>query len=398
MARWLLTWCILWLVAAPVAAGAVLDWSDRTYEHVVARDLHPSLAERTMTMSALAVFEAVNAIAPRYRSWGARLPATGREDPEAAAAAAAAGVLAALDPASAAATVEARDAYLGKLPAGPAREAGAALGAAAAAAVLAARASDGSAAPEQWHPNTPPGVYVPTATVVASQMPGVAPFALGRGDQFRPGPPPALDSARWRADLAEIAALGGRDSAVRTPAQTEAARFWLTIGPAIYYQVVRQLVVARRLESVDAARFLALIGMARMDAIIAVFDAKYRYAFWRPVTAVRAAAAPGSPGRAWTPIGPTPMHPEYPCAHCIQASAIAGVALALPGALPEITATSPTAPGVTRRWPTLDAMTREVDEARIWAGFHYRFSSETGNAMGRQIGAWIAGKALQPLP
>jgi len=133
-----------------------------------------------------------------------------------------------------------------------------------------------------------------------------------------------------------------------------------------------------------------------------VFDAKYHYEFWRPITAIRNGDIDGNPATelegTWQPIDNTPMHPEYPCAHCIQSGAATAVIAALLGTtdIPEIALTSLTAPGVTHRWTNLKAFTEEVANARIWAGFHYRFSTRVGTDMGRQIGEFVAKSVMQP--
>jgi hypothetical protein len=131
--------------------------------------------------------------------------------------------------------------------------------------------------------------------------------------------------------------------------------------------------------------------MAGSDAYIAVFDAKYTYNFWRPITAVRNADLTGNKGTArdttWVPLGDTPMHPEYPCAHCITSAAVSTVMQGLVGdQLSEITLTSASVPGAIRKWTRLRDYNEEVATARIYAGFHYRFSTEVGKDMGRKVG------------
>ena len=131
--------------------------------------------------------------------------------------------------------------------------------------------------------------------------------------------------------------------------------------------------------------------MAGIDAYIAVFDAKFAYNFWRPVTAIRNADQTGNTATprdaSWMPLGDTPLHPEYPCAHCIVSAAVAAVLKGVVGeSIGEITLTSPTAPGVTRRWTRLEDYDNEVSTSRIHAGFHYRFSTVVGQDMGRKIG------------
>jgi hypothetical protein len=134
-----------------------------------------------------------------------------------------------------------------------------------------------------------------------------------------------------------------------------------------------------------------------------VFDAKYHYGFWRPITAIRHGDNDGNRATerdaTWQPIADTPMHPEYPCAHCIQASSMCAVLEELLGtrAIAEVSMTSPTAPGVTRRWTDLHQFVREVSEARIWAGFHYRFSTRVGQDMGRRIGEYVVRNTMQPV-
>jgi PAP2 superfamily len=154
---------------------------------------------------------------------------------------------------------------------------------------------------------------------------------------------------------------------------------------------VRQLATAKEMDLTDCARLFALVAMAGNDAYIAVFDAKYAYNLWRPVTAIRNADQTGNPATprdaSWLPLGDTPMHPEYPCAHCIVSGAVATVLQAIVGNdIKEVTLTSPTAPGVTRRWTRVQDYSDEVSEARIYAGFHYRFSTIVGKDMGRKIG------------
>jgi hypothetical protein len=152
---------------------------------------------------------------------------------------------------------------------------------------------------------------------------------------------------------------------------------------------------------VESARFMALAGIAINDALIAVLDAKYHYHFWRPVTAIRNGDLDDNPATdreaTWQPIADTPMHPEYPCAHCILSGSVAGVVKAVLGTddIPEIAVTSPTAPGVTHRWTNMTALTDEVANARIWAGFHYRFSTRVGRSMGLEIGDYVAKTVMQ---
>src|SRR5262249_45015560 len=158
----------------------------------------------------------------------------------------------------------------------------------------------------------------------------------------------------------EIRAIGGRNSAARTREQTDVARFWTLTGPPSWNPVVRSLAKSANLTPIENARLFALVNVAVADAFIAVFEAKYAYEFWRPVTAIRYEADP-----TWLPLVETPMHPEYPCAHCISAAAVGAVLESQFGreTVPTITMTSSTAPGVTRSWTRIDDYVKEIKNA-----------------------------------
>jgi hypothetical protein len=223
---------------------------------------------------------------------------------------------------------------------------------------------------------------------------GITPWAMDKGSQFRPAAPPALDSAVWTRDVNEIRELGSIDSKKRTPEQTEIGRFWFFTGPRTYVQLAKQVAQAKKMDVVDSARLYALLSMATNDAFIAVFDAKYAHNFWRPITAIRNADLASNPATprepSWTPLGMTPPHPEYPCAHCIVAATVAEVLRRVAGNdVGELTLTNPTPPAVTRKWTSLEDYSNEVALARIYAGFHYRFSTEAAADMGKKIGELV---------
>jgi hypothetical protein len=231
----------------------------------------------------------------------------------------------------------------------------------------------------------------------------VKPFALTAASQFRPGPPISLSSKQWATDYNEIKDYGSKSNAKRSPQQTETARFWLMVGPPAYHPFVRQLAIAKQMGVGESARFMALAAVGLNDALIAVFDAKYHYNFWRPITAIRNGDIDGNDvterEATWLPIDNTPMHPEYPCAHCILSGSIAGVIKAALGSedIPEIAITSTMAPGVTHRFTNTTAFADEIANARIWSGFHYRFSTRVGTEMGLQIGEYVVKNVMQPV-
>jgi hypothetical protein len=397
------------MIAAPAAAVAdvITDWDEKAVAVVlppgpiaVAQQVYT--AQRMMGLVHAAMFDAVNSIERRYRPYLVQLPADPATSKEAAAAAAAAAVLATIDQKTAGEMKAALATYLASIPDGAAKADGVRLGETIAARVLEARAKDGHDEIDDYRPRTTPGVYVPTPITAGSMWSKVKPFAMAMPSQFRPGPPVSLGSKEWATDYNEIEVYGGKTSAKRSPQQTETARFWLMVGPPAYHPFVRQLVTAKKMNVGDSARLMALASVGLNDALIAVFDAKYHYNFWRPITAIRNGDIDGNDATereaTWQPIENTPMHPEYPCAHCILSGSVSGVIKAVLGTedIPEIAITSPTAPGVTHRWTNLTAFTDEVANARIWAGFHYRFSTRVGTDMGHQIGEYVVKNVMQP--
>src|SRR6266849_6601846 len=390
-------------LAHPVSADVISDWNENSVAFVALRKMLPPQAERVMATMHVAMFDAVNSIEHRYRPYLLQLPAAKGTSKEAAAAAAAAAALAGLHPNATEEMNAALTAYLAAMPPGPAKEDGIKLGRAIAAKIVAQRATDGSDAADAYRPKTRPGVYVPTPITVSSMWPNVTPFAMMSPSQFRPEPPIALNGKQWAADYNEIKMLGAKNSTTRSARQTEDGHFWLITGPQSYYPIVRQVVAAKNMPLIDSARFMALVSVAAADAYIAVFDAKYHYDFWRPITAIRNGDIDGNPATeleaTWQPIDNTPMHPEYPCAHCIESGAAVAIIESLLGSanIPEVSLTSTTAPGVVHRWTNLGILADEVATARIWAGFHYRFSSRVGTDMGRKIGHHVVQSVMQPI-
>lgn len=402
----------LWRLAPIVAVAlfahggargdVVTDWNVVAADIVVASGMGPPPANRALAIVQTAVYEAVNAITGRYPSGRVKLNAAPDASIDAAVAGANRAALAALVPSQRASIEAAAQTALAAIPDGPAKLAGVALGEQAAATVVAMCADDGVATPERYRPATAAGVYVPTVVPAVPQWGQRRPWVMATPDQFRPGPPPALSSAVWARDYNEIKAVGARNSTTRTPAQTDIARFWEATGPTIYYPLVRSVAGAPGREVTRNARLFAVTGAAMDDALIAVFDAKYQYAFWRPVTAIRNGDTDGKDATerdaGWLPLIDTPMHPEYPCAHCIVSGAVGAVLSAEvgDGPSPVLRARSPTAPGVERSYGNVDDFVAEVAVARIYDGVHFRHSTEVGTAMGRKIGALAVANALRP--
>jgi hypothetical protein len=381
-------------------ADTITDWDAKA----TAVASFAALGQREVAIVDLAMFDAVNSIARRYQPYLRQVPVLEPTSMDASAASAAASALALLHPQAANDFKAALAEYLSHIFASTAAiEAGIRLGETVAKKIIESRAEDGSVDVDPYRPKTRPGQYVPTATMVGSTWPIMRPFVLASPSQFRPGPPPALQSREWATDYNEILELGGKTSSKRSAAQTETARFWLMVGPQAYHPLARQMVIERHLDLVDSARFMALFAVTLTDAYITAFDAKYHYEFWRPVTAIRNGDLDGNPATppdaTWQPLDATPMHPEYPCAHCILSGAARVVLESLADGLPmpEFSLTSPTAPSATHRWSNLDDFTSEVANARIWAGFHYRFSTRVGTSLGRQLAQYALVKTMQPV-
>jgi hypothetical protein len=371
---------MLCTTAAPLArADAIIDWNQRSAQFIRDARLGTPPAIRVMALVQTAAYEAARDTA------GASAPAQ-----SVAVAAAHRHALQQLLPAQQAAIEAAYQAAVAPLGDDATRERHAGAGQRAAQRVLAARAGDMPRTPDAYRPATTPGAYVPTVLPAVTQWSQRKPWLLERADQFRPGPPPALTSERWQRDYDEIKALGARDSRSRSAEQTAIGRFWDYSLPDVYHGVVRSVAQQGGRSLLDNARLFATVAQAMDDAAMAVFDAKYAYNFWRPITAIRNGDLDRHDGTerdaAWLPLIETPLHPEYPCAHCILAATV-GTVLQGQGALPELATSSPTAQGATRRWATPEAFIQEVATARIVAGVHYRNSADAGIAMGRRIGA-----------
>ncbi len=380
--------------AAHARADVVTDWNIKTHEIIGEARLGTPPATRVVAIVQTAVFDAASAAARRA-------PGAAQADAVAAAVAAANRVsMAKLMPAQDAAIQAAYGQALVAIADGPAKTAGIAAGEAAAQAVLAARLDDGAGAQEKYRPHTSPGMYVPTALPAAPTWPQRKPWVMHSAAQFRPAAPPALTSATWTRDFNEVKAMGGRISTRRTAEQTEVARFWDYSMPAIYHGVLRSVALQPGRDVLRNARLYAAASQAMDESLIAVFDAKYAYNFWRPSTAIRNAELDANDATetdaSWSSFIDTPMHPEYPSAHSILASAVGTVLKVDIGgnARPELSTTSPTAKGVTRRWTGIDDFVNEVSVARVYEGVHFRFSTEVGMAMGRQIGEAVATKLL----
>jgi hypothetical protein len=390
----------------PARADVISDWYE-VAETAVLRATRTGPARtpttvRARSQVALAMFEATNSIQPTYEVYLERgaMP-EGSASLEAAAATAAHAVLTTLIPDQRATFDEALAVALERVPDGPIQEAGARVGLDAAQRVLARGALRSATNIDPYQPPTPAGAWTPSIQPVFDSWElALRPWFLDRPDALRPGPPPALTSERYARDLAEVQRLGAVDSRDRQPLETSSVMLWqsMNMGPTF-----RQVANLPGRTLVQNARFYALMSMAADDAHLAVTDAKLHYGFWRPIAAIRNAELDGNPATEpdpdWSPLRKTPLHPEYPCAHCIVSAAYATVASAEPNAAVPggLIFFDPEIPGIVVILETFDQYAEQTSVSRIHGGVHYRFSNEAANIMGRRIGELAVSRFMRPL-
>lgn len=396
---WVLT-TFLFCISHVARADVITEWNITARNIVVEAKLPTPPANRVLAIVHTAVFEAANAITQEYPRTHFSSIVNREASLEAAVAAANFTSLMKLLPSQHQKIEEAYASALNLLPNDLAKQAGIAVGKAAAKTVLAERHNDGSALPETYRPHTTAGKYVPTVIPAVPHWPNRKPWLLNSASQFRPIPPPKLDSQQWAKDFNEVKEIGKTKSAVRNPKQTEIAKFWEATLPPIYHGIVHSVAKQSGRSVTQNARLFAIVTQATDDAMIAVFEAKYYYGFWRPITAIRNADIDNNEATerdaSWTPYIPTPMHPEYPCAHCVVAGTVGAILTAEVGdnPMPVLSTHSDTANNAMRSWPDIESFVQEVSEARIYDGVHYRSSTVVGNLMGKNIGELAIKKHL----
>lgn len=386
-------------VPAPAAPNVISYWDTIGAATVNAKvdtattpeEQRPTFQNDMATLH-LAMYDAVSAIDGRFRPYAIKpaAPAKGASM-DAAASAAAYGVLRALFPNRGAHYQAAYDSYVATIADGEAKRKGLVLGAEVAAGIVAKRANDGrSVAMATYVPGAAAGNFR-GLTPISRSFPSIRPLAMTSISQFRPPPPPALDSATYAADVNEVKAVGGAASTVRTAEQFEMARFH-TEPPPIY--LTRNFGKFARTTSnvADASRLMAAIYTGYADAINACFDAKYFYQAWRPQSAIQLADTDNNPATiadpAWTPSVPTPNHPEYPAAHSCTAGALGEVLRHYYGTDQVSYTFDSKVTGTTRTYLTADALTDESKMARIYGGMHFRYSTMAGATLGQQAANW----------
>ena len=346
----------------------------------------------------VAIYDAVVAIEGRYKPFAVKpkSPAAGAST-EAAVSAAAYRVLKALFPNRGAQYQAAYEQRLAAIPDGTAMTFGRARGSVAAAEVVRLRANDGrSVALAPYVSGTAPGQFrAANPNPVFRHFPSIKPFALASLGQFRPAPPPAMNTAAYAAAVEQTRSLGGTASTVRTAEQLEVARFHTEPPPPAITRNLGRF-ASSTANVGDAARLMALIYVSYVDAIGACFEAKYHYGTWRPVSAIQMADVDGNDATtadaAWTPVLPTPNHAEYPAAHSCTSGSL-GEALRSVYGTPDVTFTwDSKVTGTTRTYAGIDAFNAEAGMARIHGGMHFAFSTAAGEELGRRVAQWVAAR------
>lgn len=346
----------------------------------------------------VAIYDAVVAIEGRYKPFAVtpKSPAAGAST-DAAVSAAAHGVLKALFPNRGAQYQAAYEQRLAAMPDGQAKTRGLALGSEVAAEVVRLRANDGrTVALAPYVSGTTAGQFrSANPNPVFRHFPSIKPFALTSLGQFRPAPPPALNSAAYAAAVNETRSLGGTSSAARTPEQLAVARFHTEPPPPAVTRNLGRFATSTA-NVADAARLMAAIYVSYVDAIGACFEAKYHYQTWRPVSAIQMADVDGNDATqvdaAWTPALPTPNHPEYPAAHSCTSGSL-GEALRNHYGTPNVTFTwDSLATGTTRTYTSIDAFNAEAGLARIHGGMHFGYATAAGEELGRRVAQWVSAR------
>ena len=360
----------------------------------------------------LAVYDAAVALYGGYEPYAPTPAAPAGASPEAAIATAAYDTLSGLQPqlgGNAAILAGDYAAYIAAIPDGPAKADGIAVGQQAARGVLASRTNDGrgcsTTVADLGIPQPGPGVWVPNPTgqPLGTCLPGTRPIAMQSASQFRPGGPNALTSSEYAEDVNQVESLGAIDSVTRSAAQTNQAFFWTDHDTRQWNDALLKLASDQGLGTMQTARMLAMAHASSADAIIACFDAKYHYWFWRPYQAIPGAGTDGNPATTpdatWKPLGATPDFPEYPSGHACYGGAVVQALDTFFGT-DQVTLTMDSrAPGVTQRTQTFTRMhdiEKDVDWARVLVGFHFRNSDLQGSSLGRTVARYVIGKLFQP--
>ena len=410
-----LVYGLAWSAADSVsgAVDEVVQWNKMLLTIVRTPGAQPATIHPTRSFAILhaAIYDAVNAIDATHEPFLVRIQhVSPRASQEAAAAAAAHDVLLTLYPTFQAMLDAQLEQSLVRIPDGTDKTVGIDVGRAVAQATLIMRADDGSAAtPVPYVFGTAPGDYQSTPPNFPKQpafiqWPKVETFALERADQFRPGPPPALTSDEYTEVFNEVKSLGIANSTTATAEQVLIGRFWNGAIQNYWNEITQTAAQARHLSTAQSARVFALLNLTLADEVIAFYDAKYTYNFWRPVTAIQAAATDGNLQTTadpnWLPrAGTTAPDPSYPGAHATISAGGAFVLNAFFGRKPiHLDVTSEVLPGVIRSFDSFTAVEKEASVSRVYAGQHFRSDEDAGEVLGLAVADFVVDTLLTRVP
>lgn len=386
----------------------VITWNSVALQAIANDKLSPPVASRDLAIIQASVYDAVNSVVPTGAPYLVQLHAKPNANVDAAAIGAAYQALKSLIPDQTALFNKAFATSIAALPPFQSTTDGVQLGAQVAVYEVANRANDGSNAVVPYTPNVQPGFWRPTppafAPALLPQWPNVTPFVLKHGNQFQPGPPPALSSAEYVSNVKQVEAIGSNTSAIRTPDQTQIAKFWADgagtyTPPGHWNAIAGQIAAGRHDSTVTDARIFGVLDLALADAGIAAWSAKYAYNLWRPITAIRQADPTQSPGLTpdptWTPQLTTPNFPSYVSGHSTFSAAASTVLGAYFGKHVPFTTTSESLPGVTRSFSSFKAAAEEAGASRIYGGIHFPIDNTNGLTLGHDIGLYTVLHAMR---
>jgi hypothetical protein len=398
---------VFWTISSQsvARADAVTDWNAIGVTTLLLTPKGPA-GYVDLAYMHIAVYDAVNAIDGRYSVFAVSptsVPA--RASKEAAAIAAAYNVLLALYPAQQAVLDANYAASLAAIPDSQAKTDGIAVGTEVATLFLNSRAGDGRNAAITYTPGSGPGSWIPTPPAflppLTPWLGQMRPFAMETSSQFRGDGPPALTSDQYTEDFNEVKSLGDINSTTRTAEQREIGLFYTDPGPAQTGRAFRQVAHDYQMNLADDARLFAMLYVAVADSAIASFETKYHFGFWRPVTAVRAADTDGNPNTVvdpnWTPLVTTPNFPDYVSTHATTWGGFSETLRQFFGTKKVNLTMTSVVTGTTHSFTSTDDINKEIIDARVYAGIHFRTADVQGVAMGKKIGRYVAKNYFQPV-
>src|SRR5579864_2122273 len=386
--------------SATSSGAIVIAWNKELLHIVQTPGAQPATVHPTRNFAILhaAIYDAVVSITQDASPYLFSVNAPSGARPDAAAAQAGHDALVALYPKWKAALDQLLASELAAIPNGAGKQQGIQVGQAVAARLLAMRANDGSAAtPQPFVPVNQPGNYRLTppkfAAPAFTNWGNVTPFVLNNASQFRPAPPPALNSQAYAQALNEVKSLGQNTSTTRTPEQTVIGKFWA--GPIwnTWNEIAENSALAHHTNLETTARLFAVLNLSFADSVIAFYEAKYHYQLWRPITAIREADTDGNPATVgdpnWTPLVVTALDPDYPAAHAVISADAATVLSAFFGNKDQIRATSDVLPGVVATYTSYSDVATEAGLSRIYAGNHTRIAVDVGYTLGNNVAQFV---------